>query len=255
MPPCSSGRPSGPDMREIVFDTETTGVDPERGDRVVEIGMVELEDLTPTGRTFHAYLNPDMAMPAEAARIHGLTDAFLADKPRFSDPDIHNGLLAFIGDAPLIAHNAEFDRRFLNAEFARVGLPSIPQERCIDTLLMARRKFPGSPNSLDALCRRYGIDLAQRDKHGALLDARLLADVYLELRGGRARTLDFADASADGGAKPDGASADAPGTAPARRRPDAMALLSTADERAAHAAFLAELGAPPVWDARAGGAS
>jgi DNA polymerase-3 subunit epsilon len=170
-------------MREVIFDTETTGLDPSDGHRICEIGCVELVNRIQTGRTFHAYLNPLRPMPAEAEAVHGLGDAFLANKPTFGS--IVRQLLEFLGDARLVAHNAEFDRRFLNWELRNCGETEIGAERVEDTLAIARRKFPGAKHSLDALCQRFGIDLAGRDKHGALLDARLLADVYVELTGGR----------------------------------------------------------------------
>jgi DNA polymerase-3 subunit epsilon len=170
-------------MREIVFDTETTGLDPLAGHRVVEIGCVEIFNHLPTGKTFHAYLNPQRPVPTEASMVHGLTDEFLADKPMFSQ--VVDDFLSFIGDAPLVAHNAGFDMNFINAELVRHGFTPLPKERAIDTVLMARKKFPGAPASLDALCKRFNVSLAERQLHGALLDARLLAEVYLELRGGR----------------------------------------------------------------------
>jgi len=169
-------------MREIVFDTETTGLDPTTGDRIVEIACVELFNLVPTGREFHAYFNPDRDMPEAATAIHGLTSSFLSDKPRFSERI--EELLEFFGDARLVAHNAEFDIRFLQAELKLASRPPLKAE-IIDTLPLARRKFPGSPASLDALCRRFGIDLSAREKHGALIDTRLTAQVYLELMGGK----------------------------------------------------------------------
>jgi DNA polymerase-3 subunit epsilon len=170
-------------MREIVFDTETTGLDPATGDRLVEIGCIELVNRVPTGRTFHAYFNPDRAMPIEAERVHGLGDAFLADKKRFHEhvPE----LLEFIGDSPLVAHNAQFDFGFLNWELSACGHPEVALERMVDTLVLARRRHPGAKHSLDALCMRYGIDRSHRVRHGALLDAELLAQVYVELTGGR----------------------------------------------------------------------
>lgn len=170
-------------MREIVFDTETTGLDPLQGHRVVEIGCVELMNHVATGKVFHAYLNPGRSMPSEAAMVHGLTDEFLADKPMFEQ--VVDDFLSFIGDAPLVAHNAGFDMSFVNAELTRAGFAILPKERAIDTVLMARKKFPGAPASLDALCKRFNVSLADRKLHGALLDARLLAEVYLELCGGR----------------------------------------------------------------------
>jgi DNA polymerase III subunit epsilon len=170
-------------MREIVLDTETTGLDPLRGDRVVEIGGVELENFIPTGRMFHGYFNPERPVPAEATRVHGLTDEFLSGKPLFAS--VVGDFLDFIAETPLVIHNAPFDMGFLNAELTRLGFATLPMTRAVDTLTMARRLFPGAPNSLDALCKRFGVDASAREWHGALLDARLLADVYLELRGGR----------------------------------------------------------------------
>ena len=170
-------------MREIVFDTETTGLDPLQGHRVVEIGCVELVNHVPTGRTWQSYLNPEREMPTEAALVHGLKDEFLAKQPLFSE--VADPFLEFIGDAPLVAHNAGFDLGFINAELKRHGFALLANERIIDTLPMARKMFPGAPASLDALCKRFGVDASNRQLHGALLDARLLAEVYLELRGGR----------------------------------------------------------------------
>ncbi len=174
-------------MREIVFDTETTGLDPTGGDRVVEIGCVELVNHIPSGRSFHRYLNPERPMPAEAARIHGLDDAFLRDKPVFAA--VAEELVEFLGDATLIAHNAEFDLNFLNAELGRSGHGTIAADRLVDTLMLARRKHPAGPNSLDALCSRYFVDASRRSLHGALLDAELLSEVYVELIGGRQAAL------------------------------------------------------------------
>jgi DNA polymerase-3 subunit epsilon len=170
-------------MREVIFDTETTGLDPKAGDRMVEIGCIEMVGRIETGRTFHAYFNPEREMPPEAERVHGLSTAFLATKPRFAE--LADELLAFLGDAPLVAHNAGFDFGFLNHELERVGRQPISMERMVDTVALARRKHPGAKLSLDALCTRYGIDRSHRVKHGALLDAELLAQVYVELTGGR----------------------------------------------------------------------
>ena len=171
-------------MREIVLDTETTGFEPAEGHRIVEIGAIELFNHVPTGRTYHQYINPDRAMPAEAFEVHGLGDDFLRDKPRFTQ--IATAFLEFIGtDSRLVIHNAAFDMKFLNAELNWAGQLQIANDRALDTVAMARRKFPGSPASLDALCRRFGIDNSAREKHGALLDSELLAEVYLELIGGR----------------------------------------------------------------------
>lgn len=177
-------------MREIVFDTETTGLDPQRGDRMVEIGCYEMVNRVATGRTFHAYFNPERNMPAEAEAVHGLSEAFLADKPRFSERAAE--LLEFIADSPLVAHNAGFDFGFLNAELAVCGLQAVSLDRMIDTVALARVRHPGAKLSLDALCSRYGIDRSHRTKHGALLDAELLAQVYVELRGGRQIGLELA---------------------------------------------------------------
>jgi DNA polymerase-3 subunit epsilon len=170
-------------MREIVFDTETTGFDPQSGDRLVEVGCIELVNRVPTGRTFHAYFNPDRSMPLAAEQVHGLSDAFLADKKRFHEHALE--LLEFIADSPLVAHNAQFDFGFLNFELGVCGHPAVALERMIDTLVLARRRHPGAKHSLDALCVRYGIDRSHRVRHGALLDAELLAQVYVELTGGR----------------------------------------------------------------------
>ena len=170
-------------MREVIFDTETTGLDPKTGDRIVEIGCVEMVGRVETGRTFHAYFNPDRDMPVEAERVHGLSAAFLAAKPRFAETA--DDLLDFLSDAPLVAHNAGFDFGFLNNELTLIGRAAISLERMVDTVAIARRKHPGAKLSLDALCTRYGIDRSHRVKHGALLDAELLAQVYVELTGGR----------------------------------------------------------------------
>jgi DNA polymerase-3 subunit epsilon len=178
-------------MREVIFDTETTGLDPRTGDRMVEIGCVEMIGRVETGRTFHAYFNPERDMPIEAERVHGLSAEFLATKPRFEE--VADELLAFLGDAPLVAHNAGFDFGFLNNELERIGRTPIAMERMVDTVQLARKKHPGAKNSLDALCTRYGIDRSHRVKHGALLDAELLAQVYVELTGGRQIGLGLAD--------------------------------------------------------------
>jgi len=182
-------------MREIIFDTETTGLDPLRGDRMVEIGCVEMINRIPTGNVFHAYFNPERDMPMEAERIHGLSIAFLSDKPLFAARAAD--LLEFIGDSPLVAHNAQFDFGFLNCELAACNQPAVSLERMIDTLGIARKRHPGAKHSLDALCVRYGIDRSHREKHGALLDAELLAQVYVELTGGRQIGLELAAQQAD----------------------------------------------------------
>lgn len=223
-------------MREIVLDTETTGLDPARGHRVVEIGAVEISNLIPTGRVFHFYLDPERDMPEEAFRVHGLSAAFLTGQKKFSD--IAAIFLEFIEDVNLVAHNAEFDTRFLNAELALLNLPQIGVDRVIDTLTIARKRHPGASNSLEALCLRYGIDTSRRDKHGALLDAGLLAEVYAELRGGRQATLVL---------QPIGlAGADADSRL-LRRRPCPLPALLTPAEREAHSSFVASLGHTPIW--------
>ncbi len=177
-------------MREIVFDTETTGLDPQSGDRLVEIGCIEMMNRVPTGAVFHAYFNPERSMPAEAEAVHGLSIGFLADKPLFAERAVE--LLAFLGEAPLVAHNAGFDFGFLNAELAICELPPVDRARMVDTVAIARRKHPGAKLSLDALCSRYGIDRSHRVRHGALLDAELLAQLYVELMGGRQIGLELA---------------------------------------------------------------
>jgi DNA polymerase-3 subunit epsilon len=174
-------------MREIALDTETTGFDPDKGHRIVEIGCVEMFDRMRTGRVFQAYLNPERDMPEDAFKVHGISSEFLADKPFFAE--VADDFLAFIGDAPLVIHNAAFDMKFINAELKNVGLDIIPLERATDTVLIARKKFPGSPASLDALCKRFAVDLSGRTKHGALLDSELLCEVYLELMGGRQESM------------------------------------------------------------------
>jgi DNA polymerase-3 subunit epsilon len=236
-------------MREICFDTETTGVNPNQGDRIVEVGFVELIDLVPTGKTFHRYVNPQRDMPLGAYNVHGLTAEFLSDKPLFSDPNVVDEMLAFIGDAPLIAHNSEFDRNFMNAELARINLPPIEKERCIDTLAIARKKFPGASATLDALCRRFKIDLSMREKHGALKDSYLLAEVYLELRGGRERRLFFHGSAEEDAQTQTGEQGilETKRATPTKIRPQMLAPLSTPNERQAHAAFVLGLGAAPVW--------
>lgn len=226
-------------MREIVLDTETTGLDPESGHRIVEIACLELVNHLPTGRHFQVYLNPERDMPRDAEEVHGLTTAFLADKPRFAE--IVDKLLEFIGDAALVIHNAEFDMRFLNAELRRCERPPLAH-RVIDTLMLARRKFPGAQASLDALCRRFAIDNSARTKHGALLDAELLAEVYLELVGGRQAGLDLTGLEIAEAAV--AMAATVPGTAAVARPPRPHA--PTPEELAAHVAMLAKL-KQPIW--------
>jgi DNA polymerase-3 subunit epsilon len=226
-------------MREIVLDTETTGFDPATGDRIVEIGCVELIDHLPTGKSFQAYLNPERLVPIETTKVHGLTDEFLADKPLFAH--IVEELLAFIADSPLVIHNASFDMKFVNSELHRCGKPPLPHARAIDTIEIAKAKIPGARYSLDELCRRFGIDLSVRTKHGALLDAELTARVYLELVGGRQTKLILAPG--------DDAETGNVTLLVARARPEPLASLVTQAERDAHENFVAkELGAEPVWN-------
>jgi DNA polymerase III subunit epsilon len=226
-------------VREIVLDTETTGLDPYRGDRLVEIGCVELLNRIPSGQTFHRYLNPQRDMPAEAFAVHGLSAEFLKDKPFFAE--VADDLAEFIGDAPLVAHNASFDLSFINAEFERAGKPLVGRDRVIDTLMLARRKHPGSANRLDDLCARYSIDSSRRVKHGALLDAELLAEVYLELVGGRQAQLILVDAGSDR------ATAGSPRAIVIRPRPIALPPRLTAADLAAHMEFRASLGEKAIW--------
>lgn len=225
-------------MREIVLDTETTGLDPATGHRIVEIGALELHHHLPTGREYHTYLDPEREMPEEAFAVHGLSDDFLAGKAKFADAA--DALLEFIGDAPLVIHNAEFDLRFLNAELERIGRPPLDAGRVVDTLLIARQKFPGARASLDALCQRFEIDLSMRDKHGALIDSHLLAAVYLELVGGRQPGFELA---ADTGRPVGAANAERAPRAPRRHLPGAA---PTEAERAAHREFLKKID-DPIW--------
>jgi DNA polymerase-3 subunit epsilon len=226
-------------VREIILDTETTGLDPATGDRIVEIGAVELLNHLPTGRTFHVYINPERDMPKEAEAVHGLSSAFLKDKPVFAA--VAQEFLDFIGDAALIIHNASFDMAFLNAELGFLRMPSIPPERVVDTLHIARQKHPGAANSLDALCRRYGIDNSKRTKHGALLDSELLAEVYLELIGGRQTALILEASSVTKKA------ATMVAAQSVQQRPVPLAPRLSEEERAAHAAFVAGLGENALW--------
>lgn len=225
-------------MREIVLDTETTGFDPETGDRIVEIGAVELQGHVPTGRTYHQYINPERAMPQDAFEVHGLGDEFLADKPKFAE--IGQAFIDFVDDAKLVIHNAAFDMKFLNAELGWMGLPLLPFDQAIDTLMIARKKFPGSPASLDALCRRFGIDNSARTLHGALLDSEILAEVYLELIGGRQPDFGLGQ---DSTSRSD--STDSGWTVP--KRPAPLPSRLTEEERAAHADFVKKLGDGALW--------
>lgn len=223
-------------MREIVLDTETTGLDPLTGHRLVEIGCVELDRHLPTGATFHKFVNPERDMPEEAFRIHGLSADFLSDKPIFAE--IVADFLEFIGDAPLIIHNAEFDMRFINAELKRLGFPALPMTRSVDTVTMARKRFPGAQVNLDALCRRFEVDNSKRTHHGALLDAELLADVYLHLMGGRQPGFALAVEGTKSGAGE-------------RIAIERVARLprphqASPEEQAAHDAFIAKL-KNPIW--------
>ncbi|MGC9370714.1 MAG: DNA polymerase III subunit epsilon [Paracoccaceae bacterium] len=240
-------------MREIVLDTETTGFEPEQGDRIVEIGAIELWNHLPTGNTFHVYINPERSMPQEAFGVHGIGPDLLEppqdpapgavtlrDKPVFAK--VGKDFFDFVGDAKLVIHNAAFDMKFLNAELRWMGLPQLPWEQAIDTLAMARQKFPGSPASLDALCRRFGIDNSSRTLHGALLDSEILADVYLELIGGRQPDFGLSSAAASGRgggpAEPDWRPKPRPGALPPR---------ITEKEAAAHAAFVEAMGDGALW--------
>lgn len=225
--------------REIIFDTETTGLNPLGGDRIVEIGCVELLNTIPTGETYHVYLNPERDMPEAAFRVHGLSREFLSDKPLFAD--IAEDFLTFIGDAKLVAHNASFDMGFINAEFTRVGMEAIATERVIDTLILARRKFPFGPNNLDALCLRLNVDNSRRTKHGALLDAEILAEVYIELLGGRQTNLGLA-AEQTQAEKTLKAKAGRIGA-----RPVALPERLSVTELDLHATFVATLGTDAVW--------
>lgn len=230
-------------LREIVFDTETTGIDPNKGDRVVEIGCVEILDHLPTGNTFHCYINPERDMPAEAFAVHGLSAQFLSDKPVFAA--VAGDFRAFIGDMPLIAHNAQFDAKFINAEFARLGLEPLAPSRVVDTLTIARRKHPGANNSLDGLCSRYGIDNSRRTMHGALLDAEILAEVYLELRGGRQKGMDLSVAGPvrqviAAAKEPDQKHDIAP-------RSQALPSVLTEDDLARHRSLITNLKGNAIW--------
>ena len=226
-------------MREIVFDTETTGFEPGEGHRIVEIGLVELMDHFPTGRSKQFYLNPERDVPIESQRVHGLSAEFLADKPLFAH--VADEFLEFVGDAVLVIHNASFDMKFINAELTRVSRAPLSMARTVDTIEIAKRKLPGARYSLDELCRRFSIDLSAREKHGALLDAELTAQVYLELVGGRQRGLALAPVEI-------AVERQHAETGRAHQRPHPLLPRITAEELARHAAFIAtELGAEPIW--------
>jgi len=227
-------------MREIVLDTETTGLDPNDGHRIIEIGCIELFDHVPTGASYQAYLNPERDIPIESQRVHGITEEFVADKPLFAH--VVDAFIEFIGDAPLVIHNAGFDLKFLNAELAKVSRAPIPFDRAIDTIDIAKAKFPGSRYSLDELCRRFSIDLTSRDKHGALLDSSLLAQVYLELLGGRQTKLMLSPTDS---ITPESTLIQQA----ARQRPTPLPPRITQAEEQAHTAFVATLGENAVWNA------
>jgi DNA polymerase-3 subunit epsilon len=228
-------------MREIVLDTETTGLDPATGDRIVEIGAVELVNHMPTGRTWHRYINPERDMPAEAFAVHGLSADFLRPHPVFAQ--LVDDFLGFVEEARLVIHNAAFDMKFLNAELARAQRPILPMGRAVDTLELARRRFPGAQNSLDALCRRFGVDNTGRTLHGALLDSQLLAEVYLELVGGRQPGLTL---SIVGGSERAGGTGPAAWAPPPRPRKLPPRL--TEAEAEAHVRFIEELGPDALWN-------
>lgn len=228
-------------MREIVLDTETTGLDPAKGDRLIEVGCIELFNRIPTGREFHRFINPERDVPAEAQAVHGISSEFLRDKPLFGQ--IVEEFLAFIGDDILVIHNAAFDINFLNAELTRIGQPVLLMSRVVDTLALARRKHPAGPNTLDALCKRYAIDNSKRTKHGALLDSVLLADVYVELLGERQATLGLGQSATRG------TSSERRGAVKvsARQRPVPLPPRLGAADEAAHRAFVDTLGPEALW--------
>ena len=229
--------------REIVLDTETTGLDPRGGHRVIEIACIELDDLIPTGRSFHRYIHPERDIDVDAQRVHGISLAFLSDKPKFGDLDVVDAFLEFIGESNLVAHNAAFDRDFINAELERLGRSRLHERRWVDTLGLAQKRYPGMYNSLDALCKRFKISLSEREKHGALVDTKLLANVYLELQGGRERGFDLTL----GGARSTGPA----GAVTVRdygQRPRPLAARLTEAERILHAAFIRDaLKDAAVW--------
>jgi DNA polymerase-3 subunit epsilon len=232
-------------VREIVFDTETTGIDPLQGDRICEIGALELINTVPTGRSFHVYCNPQMPMPEGAFKVHGLSDDFLRDKPLFGE--IADDFLNFISGAKLVAHNAQFDFRFLNAELKRINKPLLEEELIVDTLVLARKRFPGATNSLDALCSRFGIDNSRRTKHGALLDSELLAEVYIELCGGRQASLGLIAEESHSLYHQDNMIADAKAVA-LPSRTEIMIELSE-EQKQAHQRFISQLGDRALWKA------
>lgn len=224
-------------LREIAFDTETTGLNWDQDDRIIELGAVELINHIPTGKTFQTYINPGRRVSEATIRITGITDDVLVDKPPFEHPDIVDAFLDFVGDSALVAHNASFDRGFLNMELQRCGRDPIPEMNWVDTVTMARKRYPGAPASLDALCKRFDISLESRTYHGALLDSLLLAEVYLELLGGRARAFDF------GGA----AGADIENRTPAKQRPACLDRDIPIEDRAVHDALIKSIGENALW--------
>lgn len=226
-------------MREIMFDVETTGLFADQGDRIIEIGAVETINFMPTGNVFQSYVDPGRAVSEDTIRITGITDEDLVGKPKFEDPEIVDKLLEFIGDARIVAHNAKFDFGFLSMELKRAGYEPIPYERWLDSAAMARTKFPGSPVSLDALCKRFNVNSDARTFHGALLDSQLLAEVYLELNGGRHRSFSFDDSGEDGGV---GRRRRA-----APQRPLPLGSLLTDEEREQHRAFISEFSVRAKW--------
>jgi len=226
--------------REICLDTETTGLDPKTGHRLIEIACIEIEDYIPTGRSYHRYINPDRDIDPEAERVHGISRAMLVNKPRFAEAEICDAFLDFVGDAPLIAHNAAFDRNFINAELERAGRAILPTSRWKCTYELAKTRFPGAYNSLDALCKRFKIDTSEREKHGALVDTRLLSLVYLELQGGKERALDLTPVSKGASTNAVNTATGQPRPASYGPRPRALPTRLTADEQEAHAAFVAK---------------
>jgi len=226
-------------MREIVLDTETTGMDPFNGDRIVEIGCVELENHIPTGNHYHVYINPERDVPAEVVAVHGLTEEFLKDKPVFSE--VYSDFLDFIDGGKLVIHNADFDMKFINHHLSEMGAPPIPSTQVIDSLTMARRKFPGSPASLDALCKRFDVDNSSRTLHGALLDSEILAEVYLELLGGRQKGLELND-------EKNAQDSDNQTNLKKKTRREPRVFEISKDELDAHAAMIADLGDNAQWN-------
>lgn len=231
-------------MREIVLDTETTGFEPDQGDRIVEIGAVELWNHVPTGKTYHQYINPERSMPQEAFEVHGLGDDFLRDKPVFAK--IVDDFVEFVADAKLVIHNASFDMKFINAELSWCKKPILPLDQAIDTLAIARKKFPGSPASLDALCRRFNIDNSSRVLHGALLDSEILAEVYLELIGGKQPDFGLSQSSSNRN------SGNENSNWRPTARPNSLSSRISEAEKAAHAAFVDKLGDNAIWNRRQG---